>query len=89
MQKNITIILLEKLDNTSEKNLFFKKYKEKKSIKWLKKNSKFINIFNKNNVFWINSSLESKDIPKYTLDFIIKSYKDLGYNYIKDIKKYF
>ena len=37
MQKNITIILLEKLDNTSEKNLFFKEYKKKKSIKWLKK----------------------------------------------------
>ncbi|MFQ9545292.1 MAG: hypothetical protein ACLR02_09770 [Clostridium sp.] len=86
MQKNITIILLKKLDNISEKKLFFKEYKKRKSIKWLKKNGKFINIFNKNNVFWINSSLESKDIPKYVLDFIIKSYKDLGYNYIKDIK---
>ena len=95
MNRNITIKLLNALEKGSRgnKHIPLKEHiknhakikAQEKAIKWLYINNRYINIYSKNNTFWI-TELGKKKVPSYVVLYVVDFYKQLGYNYIGDVK---
>ena len=95
MNRNITIKLLNALEKGSRrsKHISTKEYitnhakikAQEKAKKWLYTNNRYINIYSKNNTFWI-TELDKKKVPSYVVLYVVDFYKQLGYNYIGDVK---
>ena len=90
MNRNITIELLNALERHSRGNKrilkeYIKNKAQEKAKKWLYINNRYINIYSKNNTFWI-TELDKKKVPSYVVLYVVDFYKQLGYNYIGDVK---
>lgn len=95
MNRNITVKLLNALEKGSRgsKHISAKEYiknytkikAKEKAKKWLCANNRYINIYSKNNTFWI-TELDKKKVPSYVVLYVVDFYKQLGYNYIGDVK---
>ena len=89
MNRNITIKLLNALEKGSRGKEHIKNHAkikaQEKAIKWLYINNRYINIYSKNNTFWI-TELGKKKVPSYVVLYVVDFYKQLGYNYIGDVK---